>query len=59
MNKAEKEVLEALLTRGKQRSFLIMTEVQQELEDADARPESFDKVFVALPRRVDHDPRRL
>ena len=25
-----------------------MTEVQQELEDADARPESFDKVFVAL-----------
>ena len=48
MNKAEKEVLEALLTRGKQRSFLIMTEVQQELEDADARPESFDKVFVAL-----------
>ncbi len=48
MNRAETEVLEALVTRGTQRGFLIMTEVQQELEDADAKPEAFDDVFVAL-----------
>ena len=48
MNQAEHEVLEALLKRGKQRGFLIMTEVHQELEDADAKPEAFDEVFVAL-----------
>jgi len=48
VNQAEHEVLEALLKRGKQRGFLIMTEVHQELEDADAKPEAFDEVFVAL-----------
>jgi RNA polymerase primary sigma factor len=48
VNQAEHEVLEALLKRGKQRGFLIMTEVHQELEDADALPEAFDEVFVAL-----------
>ena len=48
MNQAERDVLEALLKRGKQRGFLIMTEIQQELEDADAKPEAFDEVFIAL-----------
>ena len=48
MNQAEEQVLESLLKRGKQRGFLIMTEIQQELEDADAKPEAFDEVFVAL-----------
>ena len=51
MNKAETEVLEALLKRGTQRSFLVMTEIQQELEDAEAKPEAFDEVFVALRDR--------
>ncbi len=41
-------VLEALTQRGKQRGFLVMTEIQQELEDADATAEAFDQVFVAL-----------
>ena len=51
MNEAETEVLEALLKRGTQRSFLVMTEIQQELEDAEAKPEAFDEVFVALRDR--------
>ncbi len=41
-------VLEDLTQRGRQRGFLVMTEVQQELEDADAPPEAFDVVFLAL-----------
>jgi RNA polymerase primary sigma factor len=48
VNQVETEVLEALLKRGKQRGFLVMTEVQQDLEDADAKPDAFDEVFVAL-----------
>ena len=48
MNEVAQQVLEDLTSRGKQRSFLIMTEIQQELEDAEAPPESFDEVFVAL-----------
>ena len=48
MNNAEVLVLESLIKRGTQRGFLIMTEVQQELEDAEAKPEAFDEVFVAL-----------
>ena len=48
MNQAERDVLESLVKRGKQRGFLVMTEVQQDLEDAKAKPESFDEVFVAL-----------
>ena len=51
MNKAEAEVLEALITRGTQRGFLVMTEVQQDLEDAEAKPDAFDEVFVALRDR--------
>ena len=48
MNEAAAEVLEELAKRGRQRGFLIMTEVQQELEDVEAPAESFDEVFVAL-----------
>jgi len=51
LNKAEAEVLEALITRGTQRGFLVMTEVQQDLEDAEAKPDAFDEVFVALRDR--------
>ncbi len=38
----------ALVKRGRQRGFLVMTEVQQDLEDAEAPPEAFDEVFLAL-----------
>ncbi|MDJ0960852.1 MAG: RNA polymerase sigma factor RpoD [Acidimicrobiia bacterium] len=48
MNEAAAKVLEELAKRGRQRGFLIMTEVQQELEDAEAPAEAFDEVFVAL-----------
>ena len=48
MNQVERDVLESLIKRGKQRGFLVMTEVQQELEDAKSKPEAFDEVFVAL-----------
>ncbi|HEX9855101.1 MAG TPA: RNA polymerase sigma factor RpoD [Acidimicrobiia bacterium] len=48
MTELERAVLERLMQRGKQRGFLIATEVHQELEDATAPPESFDDVFVAL-----------
>ena len=48
MNQAERDVLESLVKRGKQRGFLVISEVQQDLEDAGAKPESFDEVFVAL-----------
>ena len=48
MNEAAARVLDALAQRGKQRGFLVMTEVQQELEDAEASAEAFDNVFVAL-----------
>jgi RNA polymerase primary sigma factor len=43
--------LEELVLRGKQRGFLVMSEIQQELEDAEAHPESFDEVFVVLRER--------
>jgi RNA polymerase primary sigma factor len=48
VNESAAAVLEELTKRGKQRGFLVMTEVQQELEDAEAPAESFDEVFVAL-----------
>ena len=51
MNQTEAGVLEALITRGTQRGFLVMTEVQQDLEDAKAKPEAFDEVFLALRDR--------
>jgi len=45
---AEKEVIELLLHRGAQRGFLTMGEVQQELEDAKAPADSFERVLDAL-----------
>ena len=45
---AVKSVLEMLTVRGRQRGFLMVGEVQQELEEARAPAESFDSVFVAL-----------
>jgi RNA polymerase primary sigma factor len=51
MNETASRVFEELASRGKQRGFLVMTEVQQELEDMEAPPESFDDVFVALRDR--------
>ncbi|VAW08681.1 RNA polymerase sigma factor RpoD, partial [hydrothermal vent metagenome] len=48
MNEIAERVLEELIARGTHRGFLIMTEVQQELEDAEAPDDSFDLVFLAL-----------
>ncbi|GBE25081.1 RNA polymerase sigma factor SigA [bacterium BMS3Bbin02] len=48
MNEVAERVLEELIARGKHRGFLIMTEIQQDLEDAEAPDDSFDLVFLAL-----------
>ena len=48
MNEIVKIVFEELASRGRQRGFLVMTEVQQELEEVGAPDESFDAVFLAL-----------
>jgi RNA polymerase primary sigma factor len=48
MNETSTAVYEELVARGKQRGFLVMSEVLQELEDAKAPPDSFDAVFLAL-----------
>ena len=48
MNETSRTVFSELTARGKQRGFLVMSEVLQELEDAEAPPDSFDAVFVAL-----------
>jgi RNA polymerase primary sigma factor len=48
MNETCRTVYDELVGRGKQRGFLVMSEVLQELEDADAPSDSFDEVFVAL-----------
>ena len=48
MNETAARVLDELTQRGRQRGFLVMTEIQQELEDAEAPPESFDEVFLEL-----------
>ena len=42
VNETAEAVLEELTKRGTQRGFLVMSEVQQELEDAEARPEAFE-----------------
>ncbi len=48
MIEAVKDVLELLMVRGRQRGFLMVGEVQQELEEARAPAESFDSVVLAL-----------
>lgn len=42
------EVIAELLVRARQRGFLVVTEVQQELEEADAGSESFESVMDTL-----------
>jgi RNA polymerase primary sigma factor len=48
VNEAAEAVLELLTKRGQQRGFLVVTEILQELEDAEAPPESFDLVVEEL-----------
>ncbi|GMQ85009.1 MAG: RNA polymerase sigma factor RpoD [Acidimicrobiia bacterium] len=48
MNETCRMVYDELSSRGKQRGFLVMSEVLQELEDADAPSDGFDAVFIAL-----------
>ena len=48
MNEEINNVVAALVKRGKHRGFLTMAEVQQELEDAEASGEAFEKVADAL-----------
>ncbi len=48
MTEATTAVLNDLIKRGKQRGFLVMTEIQQELEDAEAAPEAFEHVILSL-----------
>ena len=50
MSKLE-EVIAILMKRGRQRGFLTMAEVQQELEDAEASGESFESVLETLRSR--------
>ena len=53
------EVFEDLARRARQRGFVMMAEVQQELEDAAAPADAFDQVVEAL-REVEHrGPRGL
>ncbi len=42
------KIIDDLGIRGQQRGFLTMAEIQQELEDNEAPPQSFDMVFDAL-----------
>ncbi|HEX7099123.1 MAG TPA: RNA polymerase sigma factor region1.1 domain-containing protein, partial [Acidimicrobiia bacterium] len=48
MNEAVDHVISSLTKRGRQRGFLTMAEVQQELEDAEAPEESFESVLDTL-----------
>ena len=41
-------IVAALRTRGKQRGFLMVGEIQQELEEAEAPAESFERVYTLL-----------
>ena len=51
MTDALERVLTDLAQRGRQRGFLVMTEIQQELEEMRAAPEAFDEIIVALRDR--------
>ena len=48
MNAEAEHAIEVLLRRGKQRGFLLVSEIHQELEDLEAPPDSFDAVFDEL-----------
>jgi len=56
VNRIAQEVFHDLARRARQRGFVMMAEVQQELEDADAPAEAFDQVVEAL-REVDIEVR--
>ena len=56
MNHIAQEVFHDLARRARQRGFVMMAEVQQELEDADAPADGFDQVVEAL-REVDIEVR--
>jgi RNA polymerase primary sigma factor len=48
------EVVELLTLRGRQRGFLMVGEIQQELEDAEAHATAFDETYLTLQnRRID------
>ena len=51
MNGPLDEVVELLTTRGRQRGFLMVGEIQQELEDAEADATAFDETYLALQAR--------
>ena len=44
-------LIEQLLRRGRQRGFLTVSEVQQELEEAEAGPEAFERAVDLLRTR--------
>ena len=48
MNDLTKRIAEELKVRARQRGFVLMDEIQQELEDAEAPAEAFDVVFDEL-----------
>ncbi|MDH3731033.1 MAG: RNA polymerase sigma factor RpoD [Acidimicrobiia bacterium] len=48
MNDATSHIAEELKVRARQRGFVLMEEIQQELEDVAAPPEAFDLVFDDL-----------
>jgi RNA polymerase primary sigma factor len=48
MTEATSLAEDVLIVRGRQRGFLLVGEVQQELEDVEAPPDSFEEVFTAL-----------
>jgi RNA polymerase primary sigma factor len=56
MNRIVLEVVHDLTRRARQRGFVMMAEVQQELEDASAPADAFDQVVEAL-REVDIEVR--
>lgn len=51
MNDDIEHLVERLLRRGKQRGFLTVSEVQQELEEAEASPEAFERAVDLLRSR--------
>ncbi|MDQ3781383.1 MAG: RNA polymerase sigma factor RpoD [Actinomycetota bacterium] len=46
------QIIGELVQRGRQRGFLVVTEIHQELEDQDAPAEALDDVLVALARQT-------
>jgi len=48
MTEETAEVVDVLIVRGRQRGFLLVGEIQQELEDIGAPVDSFENVFTAL-----------